>query len=70
MTDGHDNHGQTPAAWTLVVIVLIGAAVCAIAMVAASVPGFFVGVGIVVLGVVVGKVMQMMASGASSRSEG
>ena len=59
----HDNHGSTPAAWTLVVIVMIGFLVGSIAMVAASEIGIWVGVGIIVLGCIVGKVMQMMASG-------
>jgi len=64
MTDVHDNHGQTPAAWTLVVIVLVGCVVSSIAVVMASEVLFFVGLGIAVLGLVVGKVMQMMAGGA------
>lgn len=58
----HDDHGSTPAAWTLVVIVMIGFLVGCIAMVAASEVGIWVGVGIIVLGCIVGKVMQMMAS--------
>ena len=66
MTDVHDNHGQTPAAWTLVVLVLIGCLVSSIAVVLASEAMFFVGLGIAVLGLVVGKVMQMMAGGQST----
>lgn len=65
MSAEHDNHGQTPAAWTLVVIALIGCVVCAVSVVAASEVGFFVGVGIIVVGVIVGKVMSMMASDQS-----
>lgn len=65
----HDNHGATPAAWTLVVIVMIGFLVGCIAMVAASEIGIWVGVGIIVLGCIVGKVMQMMASDPDAPSE-
>ncbi len=56
----HDDHGHSPAAWTLVVLVMLGFLVGSIAMVAASEVGVWVGVGIVILGCVVGKVMQMM----------
>jgi hypothetical protein len=69
MSDEHDNHGKTPAAWTLVVIVLIGCLVSSIAVLVASTPTFFVGIGIVVLGLVVGKVMQMMAGGGTPVEE-
>jgi hypothetical protein len=62
MSAEHDNHGSTPAAWTLVIIVMIGFLVASIAFVAASETMVFVGVGIIVLGCIVGKVMQMMAS--------
>ncbi len=69
MSDEHDNHGSTPAAWTLVIIVMIGFLVSSIAFVAASETMVFVGVGIIVLGCIVGKVMQMMASGESGDKE-
>lgn len=66
MSAEHDNHGQTPAAWTLVVFALIGCLISSIAVVVASTVWFCVGLGVVVLGLVVGKVMQMMASDESS----
>jgi hypothetical protein len=66
MSEEHDNHGQTPAAWTLVVIVLVGCLVSAIGVIVASSVVFFVGLGVVVLGLIVGKVMQMMASDEST----
>ncbi len=68
MTDEHDNHGSTPAAWTLVVLVMLGFLIASIAFVAASETWVFVGVGVVILGLVVGKVMQMMASGSPGAS--
>ena len=63
--DPHDDHGHSPAAWTLVVLVMIGFLVGSIAMVFASESWFWVGVGIVILGCIVGKVMQMMRGDAS-----
>lgn len=58
-----DNHGNTPAAWTAVTIVFVGFVVGGIALPLQAPWLFFVGVGLIVLGVVVGKVMQMMGMG-------
>ncbi len=58
-----DNHGQTPAAWTAVIIMLVGFTVGGLAVVLAKLWLFFTGLGIVALGGVVGKVMQMMGLG-------
>ena len=65
-TEPHEDHGHSPAAWTLVVIAMVGALVASIAVVAAWEAGFFIGLGIIVLGCIVGKVMQMMASAPES----
>jgi hypothetical protein len=62
-TEHHDDHGSTPAAWTLVVIVTIAFAVGTLAVVLANWVMFWVGVGILILGVVVGKVMAMAGLG-------
>jgi hypothetical protein len=62
-TEHHDDHGSTPAAWTLVVIVTIAFAVGTLAVVLANWTMFWVGVGILILGVVVGKVMAMAGLG-------
>jgi hypothetical protein len=56
-------HGHTPAAWTAVTIVLIGFVVGGVALVVAQPWLAFVGIGIVVLGGIVGKIMQMMGLG-------
>lgn len=60
------DHGHTPAAWTAVLIVLAGFFVGAFAVAVLNWTVFWVGVGIIVLGVIVGKVMQMMGMGATS----
>ncbi|MCU0266435.1 MAG: hypothetical protein MUC45_10035 [Actinomycetia bacterium] len=62
--DAHDNHGQTPAAWTAVIIVMLGFLVGAIGVIAATPWLFAAGAVLIVLGAVVGKVMQMMGLGA------
>ncbi len=63
MTDQHEDHGSTPAAWTTVIIVVLGFIVSTLALILGNWPLFWVGVGMVVLGGVVGKVMAMMGLG-------
>jgi hypothetical protein len=62
--DGHESHGHTPAAWTLVIIVLFGSSVSGLAVIIAQPWLFFVGLGVIVIGCIVGKVMQMMGLGS------
>jgi len=63
----HDNHGQSPAAWTAVGIVMFGALVMAIAVVLGWVWLFVVGAVIAVLGGISGKVLAAMGFGKSGR---
>jgi H+/gluconate symporter-like permease len=55
--DPHD-HGSTPAAWTMVVIITLASIVSTLGVMLANWPMFWVGIGLVGVGVVVGKVMQ------------
>jgi hypothetical protein len=64
MSAEHDDHGSTPAAWTAVTIIMLAFLVGAIGVVAAQPWLFWVGVVLVVVGIVAGKVMQMMGMGA------
>jgi len=64
MSNSGDNHGNTPAAWTAVTIVMIAFLVGGIGILVASPVVFWLGVALIVVGVVVGKVMQMMGMGA------
>jgi hypothetical protein len=64
----HDDHGSTPAAWTAVVIITIAFVVGTLAIVLGNWPMFWIGVGLVVIGGVVGKVMQAMGLGKKPRS--
>jgi len=57
------NHGRTFAAWTTVTIVLVGSTVAAIGILAALAWLFWVGLAVVVGGVLVGKVLQMAGYG-------
>ena len=59
------SHGNTPAAWTAVTIMFVGALVSAIALPVRSPVLFFVGFAVIAAGLVAGKVMQMMGMGST-----
>jgi hypothetical protein len=58
------HHGNTPAAWTGVLIILLGFIVGGIGLVIDSWPVFWVGVALGPIGIIVGKVMAKMGMGA------
>ena len=58
-----DSHGNTPAAWTAVTIMFVGFLLSGFALPLDLPWLFFVGLGVVALGAVAGKVMQMMGLG-------
>lgn len=57
------NEGHTVAAWITVAIILIGAAIACFGVIGASAVGFWVGIGVAVLGLVVGRVLKMLGLG-------
>ncbi|HEX2498726.1 MAG: HGxxPAAW family protein [Actinomycetes bacterium] len=57
------DHGHSTAAWTAVVLALAGFVVGGAALILAEPWLFYVGVGLLVLAVVAGKVLQMMGLG-------
>jgi hypothetical protein len=59
------SHGNTPAAWTSVTVMFVGCLVAGISIPLALPWLFFVGIGIVAVGAIVGKVMQMMGMGST-----
>ena len=61
LKQGH--HGSTPAAWTTVVIITIAFFVGTLAVVIGNWPMFWVGAALVVVGAVVGKIMQKAGLG-------
>ena len=60
------HHGNTPAAWTGVLIILVGFVVGGLGLVIGSWLVFWVGVILCPVGAVVGKVMQKMGLGAET----
>ena len=63
---GMAHHGNTPAAWTGVTIILIGFVVGGIGLVVANMLLFWVGVALLPVGAIVGKVMQLLGLGAET----
>ncbi|WP_435970628.1 HGxxPAAW family protein [Streptomyces sp. Qhu_M48] len=61
-------HGHTPAAWTGVIISFIGFCIAGVFMVAANQPGFWAGVGVIVLGGIVGGAMKVAGLGMPKES--
>jgi hypothetical protein len=60
---GNYHHGNSPAAWTGVVIIIVGFCVGGLFTVRAELLGVAAGCGIVALGVVVGLIMRAMGLG-------
>lgn len=63
------DHGNTPAAWTTVILIMLGFLIGGVAIVLAMPVWAVGGAAIVVLGCVVGKIMQMMGLGKRSYAE-
>lgn len=68
MSAGHDNHGSTPAAWTVVTLITIAFFIATLALVLGNWVLFWIGVAVLPLSLVVGKIMQAMGLGAKPRS--
>jgi len=60
----HAHHGNTPAAWTGVTIILAGFLVGGIGLMVTSPIVFWIGVALAPVGVIIGKIMQKMGLGA------
>ena len=65
---GAGNHGSTPAAWTLVVLITLGFTISTVALVIGQWPIFWVGAGVVPLGAIVGGVMKAAGLGKPRQS--
>jgi len=68
MSTEHDDHGSSPAAWTAVSIIMVAFLLGGLGILIAQPWVFWAGVVLAVVGVVVGKVMQMMGMGATTAS--
>lgn len=62
----HVDHGHTVAAWTGVTIIMIAFLVGCIGVVIAKPVVFWVGIALIAVGVVVGKVLALMGFGAKA----
>ena len=62
------HHGNTPAAWTAVTIVLLGFVLGGLALVIGNWPLFWVGVALAPIGGIAGMVMSKMGMGAEAVS--
>jgi hypothetical protein len=62
------HHGNTPAAWTGVMIILLGFVVGGIGLVIESMLLFWIGIIMLPIGGIAGKVMQKMGFGAETAS--
>lgn len=59
----HDDHGNTPAAWTCVGLLLVAAFLVSLAVVLPSSTLAIVGLAVAVVGLVAGKVLQLAGYG-------
>ena len=64
----HEGHGNTVAAWTTVAIITIAFIVGTLGVMLANWTMFWVGVGLVVLGAIVGRALAMMGFGKARRT--
>ncbi len=63
-------HGNTPAAWTAVGIILVAFLFGTIAVVIGNWPMFWIGgVALGIIGCIVGKVMSMAGMGAKAKAD-
>lgn len=61
-------HGNSLAAWIAVGVILVGSLVSCVAVVGAIVWLFWVGVAVIVLGMVLGRVLSMMGFGQKTET--
>jgi hypothetical protein len=66
MSTEHDDHGRTPANWTGATIIMIAFIVGTLGVVLAQPIIFWVGAGLVLVGMVVWKVMAGMESSSDA----
>lgn len=60
----HAHHGNTPAAWTAVIVILAGFVVGGIGLIVQSPVVFWIGVGLAPVALIIGGVMRKMGLGA------
>jgi len=63
------HHGNTPAAWTGVTILLVGFVVGGLGLILGSWLWFWIGVAIGLVAPIIGKIMQAMGLGTEPRRD-
>lgn len=63
----YNNHGNTVASWTMVIIMSLGAIVAAIGFDIANTPIFIVGAAVILIGIVAGIVMRSAGYGQGGK---
>ena len=63
-TSNEQGHGSSPAAWTAVVIMLVGFSIIALFLYLNVTPMIYVGIVLVPIGLIVGYVMKKIGFGA------
>jgi hypothetical protein len=63
------HHGNTPAAWTGVMVILVGFFVGGLGLVLGEWWMFWIGVVLVVLGPIAGKVLQLLGLGSEPQHQ-
>lgn len=69
MSDEHDNHGNSVAAWVLVGLVILGFALASVGVALVSWTWVILGVIVAIAGLVAGKVLAARGYGLSAQSE-
>lgn len=68
MSDEHEDHGHTVAAWTAVGIAIVAFTLGCVGVVIASPVTFWVGVALLPVALIAGKVLALMGFGADAKS--
>lgn len=59
-----EDHGHSVAAWTAVIIILVGTAIASLAVIVTSQLIFWIGIAVCIVGAVAGKLLGMAGYGA------
>lgn len=61
-----NHHGNTPAAWVMVIIITLASVISTLAVILGNWPLFWGGIALVAVGAIAGKVLQMLGYGQPS----
>jgi hypothetical protein len=66
MSQDHEDHGHTVAAWTAVGIAMLGFLIGCIGVVVARPPIFWIGIALLPVALIAGKVLALLGFGKST----